>query len=871
MRPSDSGDGRSGARLLTASLRSLRRQRGLQPRTLSLLACLWSSLAGPACAAPEELLLPTWEVAGAPFTIPGQLDDQSDAEGGWVSLRHALNVPDWLRDQPLELSIPLIEAPVELYVDGTRIPHHEASPGYRRALPYHWTLPAEAVADGVLELRLDVQQTWRSAAWIATIPRISPAGVRLPSSVRLDVANVYGGWLAMGVLLQVGFTCLLVFALDRRRKPYLWFGVQALSASAYPMFLVGLTVPVMGHYDLQYVSSGLIAALTASLFFTHSFFALGAVPRWLLWMMGISELANLVILDPFLNVDIAVRCVVASVTMCIVYQLSTIARLWWQRPDSRLSLALLGSAWLALAGTTWCDLLHWFLAIEPLDGMRPAAFGLALFGLFLSLLLSRAHILSLSQADELNANLSRQVAEVAAARNQLETVNRELRRQIADRSAQLFAALSLSHGRLDDGPVDLGVGTEVNGRYRVEEMLGAGAMGTVYRVTRLSDGERLAMKVTSELQGAALARLAREAHILSRLRHENVVHILDIDVATNGFMYVILELVEGASLRVFLRERGTMSVADAIPVLRQVALGLAALHEANIAHRDLKPDNVLLTPHAAGMHVKIADFGISRLDAGNHADADLEGISADPDVIGASADDGTAQLRLPRDGQMATETAVRARPSGRRVDSVGMLLDELDGDATEDAMALPVKLDEGTGRLALGTSQDRTAAVRRPRPANAPEPTPRLSTGSLRTSGTATPSSLDLTGTGALSGTPHYIAPELARSGSPNDVRADLYSFGVLAYELLVGKRPFATPIAVLLMHAQPKKLPPAPELPPEHGLLAPLVSRCLAYEPHTRPTALEVVALLDEVSPQVAVTAEAPAAPPPTTPSEPS
>ncbi|MFZ9889427.1 MAG: protein kinase domain-containing protein, partial [Myxococcota bacterium] len=667
-------------------------------------------------------------------------------------------------------------------------------------------------------------QTWRKASWLGTAPRITPAHLADAVSSRLEVANVFGGWLALGVLLQVGFTCLLVFALDRRRVPYLWFGVQAVTASSYPLYIAGLTVPVLGTLDVPFIELGLIVALTASLYFTHSFFNLGPVPRWLNALMALSGVISLVIVDPFWVVDVAVRFVVASVTVCIVYQLTTIGRLWWQRPDSRLALALLGGGWLALAGTTWCDLLHWFLAIEPLDGMRPACFGLALFGLFLSLLLSRAHILSLSQADDLNANLSRQVAEVAAARNQLETVNRELRRQIADRSAQLFAALSLSHGRLDDGPVELGIGAEINGRYRIEEMLGAGAMGTVYRVTRLSDGARLAMKVTSELQGAALARLAREAHILSRLRHDNVVHILDIDVATNGFMYVILELVEGASLRVFLRERGTMSATEAIPVLRQIALGLAALHEANIAHRDLKPDNVLLTPTAAGMHVKIADFGISRLDASTATDGDAGQDSA-AEEGGDGVDDGTAQLRVLRESRVATETALRSRPSSRRVDSVGLLLEELDDDATEDAMALPVNLDEGTGRLALGTSQDRTAAVRRPRPPNAPEPTPRLSTGSMRTGGTATPSSLDLTGTGALSGTPHYIAPELARSGSPNDVRADLYSFGVLAYELLVGKRPFGTPIAVLLMHAEPKRLPPPPALPSEHAILAPLVS----------------------------------------------
>lgn len=859
----------------------LRRRAGHTPCNAVVALCCGLLLGGSACAPaddPDVLMLRTWHLGGEAMTLPGSLPDQRGSPSAVVALHASVKVPAALQREPLELSVPVLEAPVALRVDGELVPPHERAREYRRALPHRFTLPSGAAADGQLDLVLEVTQTWRKAGWLGTVPRITAARAPDPLSRWLEVTNGVGSWLALGVLLQVGLTCLLVFALDRRRQPYLWFGVQAISASTYPLFIAGLTTPILGHLDLPFTMVGLVVALTASLVFTHSFFALGPVPRWLLALMGLSAAASLVVLDPFLVVDLAVPLVVASVTLSVAYQLATIWRLCWQRPESRMSLALLGGGWLALAGTTWCDSLHWLLAIEPLNGMRPSCLGLAVFGLFLSLLLSLAHIQSLSEADGLNASLSRQVVEVAAARHQLETMNQELRRHIGDRSAQLFAAIRLSLGRPDQKPRDLAIGSEINGRYRVEEMLGAGTMGTVYCVTRLSDGARLAMKVAGELQGAALARLAREAHILSQLRHANVVHILDIDVAAAGFVFVILELVDGASLRTFLREHGTMSVSEAIPVLRQIALGLAALHEANIAHRDLKPDNVLLLPTASGVLVKIADFGISRLD--ERTDPGSAPGREDGGAPDRPGKDGTSSSHLPRAEQSLADAALGAQPSNRPVAPVGALLDELeklderderDERGERDEVASPSALATGEigvidhgwggaqqqdpGRGALATADGSTAVLGWRWQSHTPGSASRPAASVPRPDGTGIPSSFDLTGAGALSGTPHYMAPELARSGPASDPLADIYSFGVLTYELLTGNRPFTTPLAVLLMRERPEQTPSAPELPPEHAILGPLVARCLANDPRVRPSALEVASMLEALAadPQVA------------------
>jgi serine/threonine protein kinase len=154
----------------------------------------------------------------------------------------------------------------------------------------------------------------------------------------------------------------------------------------------------------------------------------------------------------------------------------------------------------------------------------------------------------------------------------------------------------------------------VHERYRVVRAIGEGAMGAVYEVARLTDERRFALKVlTSATTGAALARLAREAQVAAKVTHERLVSIADVDVSEGGTLYIVMELVDGVTL-VDLRDRYG-DAAWALPVLRQVATGLAVLHDQRIVHRDLKPANVLVgrPGDLDDPGVKIADFGIAQL------------------------------------------------------------------------------------------------------------------------------------------------------------------------------------------------------------------------------------------------------------------
>ena len=169
-------------------------------------------------------------------------------------------------------------------------------------------------------------------------------------------------------------------------------------------------------------------------------------------------------------------------------------------------------------------------------------------------------------------------------------------------------------------------GMELRGKYRIEEKIGEGGMATVYRAAHLHFKEDLAIKVVSSALTANqdfLNRFKREAVITRKLRHPNAVRLDDFDFTEDGRPFIAMEYVRGKSLRQVLQENGSLPVARAFNIARQVALALGAAHDLGIVHRDIKPDNIVLVPQADGSEVvKVLDFGIAKV-----ADENLDGAA----------------------------------------------------------------------------------------------------------------------------------------------------------------------------------------------------------------------------------------------------
>jgi serine/threonine-protein kinase len=305
---------------------------------------------------------------------------------------------------------------------------------------------------------------------------------------------------------------------------------------------------------------------------------------------------------------------------------------------------------------------------------------------------------------------------------EMETLNAELRHQIAERSRDLARNPSGGgHAALPQ------LGTIVGGRYEILRALGAGAMGQVFEVVRTSDGARFALKVMLGQTGQDVVRFAREAEIAARLAHANLVCVIDVGVGSWGSPFIVMELVHGGAL-VDRKLEG-----DAIgATLASVARGLAELHAHGVVHRDLKPSNVLVSERDGRMEVKLADFGIAR-----------------------------------------------ALPSGI--------------DATQRA-------------------------------------------------------SERVTKEGAFLGTPLYMAPEQAVGADRVTPAADMFAFGVMAYELWTGTLPFPSPVVFLALAQLPLPEPPSFDACVLDPQLRKLLRSCLLAAPAERPSAQRLADALSAV-----------------------
>jgi eukaryotic-like serine/threonine-protein kinase len=161
----------------------------------------------------------------------------------------------------------------------------------------------------------------------------------------------------------------------------------------------------------------------------------------------------------------------------------------------------------------------------------------------------------------------------------------------------------------------------LDGRYAVESVLARGGMSTVYLATDVRLGRRVAVKVMQPALAEDpefVARFNREARAAARLSHPDVVAVYD-QGSDDGLVFLVMEYVPGATLREVLRQQGRLSPGETVAVMDHVLAALGAAHAAGLVHRDVKPENVLVTPDG---RVKVTDFGLARAVAGSSVTGD---------------------------------------------------------------------------------------------------------------------------------------------------------------------------------------------------------------------------------------------------------
>ncbi len=238
------------------------------------------------------------------------------------------------------------------------------------------------------------------------------------------------------------------------------------------------------------------------------------------------------------------------------------------------------------------------------------------------------------------------------------------------------------------------VGTVLDGRYAVKEVIGTGGMSVVYKAEDTQEGRLVALKVLKEefvREPKSRRRFLNESRAIAMLSHENIVDVLDVNFE-GDVQYIVMEYLEGPTLKEYMVENGALDVYDALHIVEQILSALKHAHERGVVHRDIKPQNIILVD--GNETVKVMDFGIAHVQ-----------------------------------------------------------------------------------NYSTITISDKAI------------------------------------------GTVHYISPEQAK-GRPADERSDIYSTGVILYEMLTGKLPFDadSAVSVALMQVQQKAVPPSqivPDIPP--------------------------------------------------------
>jgi serine/threonine protein kinase len=401
------------------------------------------------------------------------------------------------------------------------------------------------------------------------------------------------------------------------------------------------------------------------------------------------------------------------------------------------------------------------------------------------------------------------------------------------------------------------IGQVLDEKYRLERLLGRGGMGAVYLASHMGTDRYVALKlITPQFMRNQefVARFKREARAAGRLRHPNVVDVTDFGFAHVGeeaVAYLVMEYLDGCTLGDVLMEEKRLPLEWVVDILEQVCSAVHEAHQQGIVHRDLKPENIWLEPNRLGSYrVKVLDFGIAKL-------AEVE------------TDDGLQSS--PPASEQGKPTAVPAAHGGARTSIAAVQPTvtpdmQVEGQGLEVATLIYSAAPEGQSEAQHHASGNITSAYRLDEDKNtqildqsAPNSTsdPRLPTDEADVDdrtlmlGKATQQALSdqqtklragtnpgtmLTRVGAIMGTPVYMSPEQC-AGQVLDARSDIYSLGVIAYQMLAGEPPFAGVTGNVLQ--EHLKVPPPPlrernKKVPKRA--AQVVMTALSKKPEDRP-----------------------------------
>ena len=390
------------------------------------------------------------------------------------------------------------------------------------------------------------------------------------------------------------------------------------------------------------------------------------------------------------------------------------------------------------------------------------------------------------------------------------------------------------------------LGKTLDDKYQIERELGRGGMGTVYLATHLGTERPVAIKIIAPQfmeRSEFVERFRREARAAGRLRHPNVVDVTDFGFASTEqgrVAYLVMEYLDGCTLGEILEEENNLPVSWTLDILEQVCSAVQEAHDQGIIHRDLKPDNIWLEPNQRGGYtVKVLDFGIAKLESQESGDTvdrlvresttPTIGVRADSTFAGQSSegtmsDAGVSTQFL--ESQTLADPGAHHQQNGEKETLIQVLAS---GDEP-GTRVLKARADSEVNQEAVNTrlisgeysSADHEADL--------------THRGIYSVAATS-----DLTRVGSVLGTPLYMSPEQCR-GDKLDTRSDIYSLGVIAYQMLSGDTPFKGEFTKV-MESHKLVAPPPLDAKKVRKKLKRVIHSALAKEADERPQSAEAFA----------------------------